>query len=65
VCAQERTVLRVVGADFFFNCCYIEIPVDIFGTYQSAFTIMRKVFDWKRSSTSVMDDEAISQSYNP
>jgi hypothetical protein len=28
MCAEARTVLRAVAADFFFNCWYLEIPLD-------------------------------------
>jgi hypothetical protein len=28
VCAEASIVLRVVAVDFFFNCCYLEIPSD-------------------------------------
>jgi hypothetical protein len=26
--AEASTILRAVAADFFFNCCYLEIPSD-------------------------------------
>jgi hypothetical protein len=28
VCAEANTLLRVVSADFFFNCWFMEIPSD-------------------------------------
>jgi hypothetical protein len=51
MCAEVSTVLRAVAADFFFNCWYWRsLRITVFGTYQGAFTIMRKAFDWKRSN---------------
>jgi hypothetical protein len=48
MCAEVSTMLRGVLADFFFKCWYLEIlPITVFGTYQGAFTIMLKAFDWK------------------
>jgi hypothetical protein len=62
VFAEASTVLRAVAADFFFNCWYLEIPrIIVFGTYQGASTIMRKAFDWKRSTISMLEVEAVLQ----
>jgi hypothetical protein len=62
MCAEASTILRAVAADFFFNRWYLEIPSDIFGTYQGASTIMRKAFDWTCSRMSMLEVEAVPQS---
>jgi hypothetical protein len=36
-----------------------------FGTYQVAFTVMRRVFDWKRSRISMLNVEGVAQSCIP
>jgi hypothetical protein len=64
VCAEATTVLRV--ADFFFKCCYLEIPLDnLIRHIQIASTIMRKAFDWKCSRISMLELEAESQNCIP
>jgi hypothetical protein len=63
MCAEASTVLRVVAADFSFNCWYLEsLRITVLGTYEDASTIMRKAFDWKRSRDSMLKVEAVSQS---
>jgi hypothetical protein len=65
VCAKASSVLRAVVADFF-NCWCLEIPSDtVLGTYQGASTIMRKVFDWKRTRISMLEVGAVPQSCIP
>jgi hypothetical protein len=46
MCAEASTVLRAVGI-------WRSLPITIFGTYQSASTLMHKAFDWKHSRISV------------
>jgi hypothetical protein len=56
VCTEAGTVLRTVALDFFFNCWYLEIlSGSSSNTYQGASTIMREVFDWKRSKISKLE----------
>jgi hypothetical protein len=37
----------------------------VFGTYQGASTILRKAFNWTRSRISMLEVEAVPQSYIP
>jgi hypothetical protein len=63
MCAEANTVLRAVAADFFSNCCvWRSLRITVFGTYQGAFTIMRKAFDWKSSRINMLEVEAVPQS---
>jgi hypothetical protein len=39
--------------------------ITVFGTYEGALTIVRKVFDWKRSRISMLELEAVLQSCIP
>jgi hypothetical protein len=64
MCAEASTVLRAVAADFFFNCCYLEIPSNNCIEHMPT-TIMRKAFDWKHSRISMLEVEAVPQSYIP
>jgi hypothetical protein len=65
MCAEASTILRAVAADFFFNGWYLEIPSDnSIRTYQCASTILRKAFDWKRLRISMLEVEAVPQSYS-
>jgi hypothetical protein len=61
MCSGPSTILKAVAAVFFFNCCSLEIP----GSYQGASTIMRKVFDWQLSRISLLEMEAVPQSFIP
>jgi hypothetical protein len=55
-------MLRAVATDFVFNCWCLEIPLDnVFGMYQSVFTIMHKAFSWKRFRISMLEVEAVPQ----
>jgi hypothetical protein len=66
VCAEASTVLRSAAANFIFNCWYLEILwITIFSTYQGAYTIMRKALDRKHSRISMLEVEAVPQSYIP
>jgi hypothetical protein len=39
--------------------------IRVFGTYRGASTIRRRAFDWKRSRMSMLDVEAVPQSWMP
>jgi hypothetical protein len=41
------------------------LRIRVFGTYYGASTIMRRAFDWKRSRISMLDVEAVPQSWIP
>jgi hypothetical protein len=63
MCAEASIVLRAVAVDFLFNCCiWRSLWITVFGTCQGASTIMRKAFDWKRSTISMLEVEAVPQS---
>jgi hypothetical protein len=58
--------MGAVAADFFFDGCQLEVSTDVmFGTYQGASTIMRRAFECKRSSISMLDVDAVPQSWMP
>jgi hypothetical protein len=63
--AEASTELRAVATDFFFVGCQLEVSTDVFGTYQGASTIMRSAFDLKRSIVSMLDVDALPQSWMP
>jgi hypothetical protein len=68
MCAEANTILRAVAVDFFFNCWYLEIPSDNRIRHLprlGSSPVMRKAFDWKRSRISVLEVEAVHQSYIP
>jgi hypothetical protein len=66
MCAEESTILRDIAVYFSFNCLYFKsLQITVFGTYQGASTIMHKAFDWKRSRISMLEVEAVPQSYIP
>jgi hypothetical protein len=63
MCAEASTVLRVVAADFFFNCWHLEISSD-----NHIWHIPRRVhyhaqgFRLKRSRISMLELKAVPQS---
>jgi hypothetical protein len=47
MCAEASTILKAVAADFFLTVgVWKSLQITVFGTYQGAFTIMHKAFDW-------------------
>jgi hypothetical protein len=52
------------AADFFFSHgIRRSLRMTEFVTYQGAFTIRRKTFDWKRSKISMLEFEVVPQSW--
>jgi hypothetical protein len=62
VCAEVSTVLRAAVAYSLTVGVWRSLRITIFGIYNGASTVMRKVFDWKRSRMSMFEVEAIPQS---
>jgi hypothetical protein len=59
-------MLRAVAAHFSLTIgIWRSLWITVFGTYQGASTIMRKAFDWKRSRISMLEVEAVPQSFIP
>jgi hypothetical protein len=64
--AEALAVMVGVTADFVFNrWIWISFHITIFGTYHGVSVIMRRAFDWKRSSVSILDVDAVPQSCIP
>jgi hypothetical protein len=64
--AEALAVMVAVTADFAFNCRDLEIfPYYRIGTYHGASVIMRRTCDWKRSSISMLNVDAVPQRCNP
>jgi hypothetical protein len=60
MCAEASTVLRVVAADFFFNCWYLEIPSDNrIRHLPRCVNYHAQGFHWKRSRISMLEVEAV------
>jgi hypothetical protein len=62
VCAEVSTLLRAVVADLFFNCWYLEIPLDNrIEQIPRCVDYCVQAFDWKRSRISMLEVEAVPQ----
>jgi hypothetical protein len=59
---ETSDILVVVAEDFFLKeGVWRSRWMWLFGTYHGASTIMRRAFDWKRSSISMLDVDAVPQ----
>jgi hypothetical protein len=59
-------ILVAVAADFILTeGIWMFRRMWLFGIYHSASTVMRRAFDWKRSSISMLDADAVPQSWRP
>jgi hypothetical protein len=64
--AEALAVMVAVMADFAFNRWDLEIlRINVFGTYHGASVILSRAFDWKRSSISMLDVDAVPQNCIP
>jgi hypothetical protein len=64
--AEALVVMVAVMADFVFNPWDLEIfRITVFGTYHGASIIMRRTFDWERSSICMLDMDAVPQGCIP
>jgi hypothetical protein len=66
MCAEASSILGAVAANFFFNCWYLEIPLNNrIRHIPRCVRYMRKTLDWKRSRISMLEVEAVPQSCIP
>jgi hypothetical protein len=65
MCTEASNILRAVaGISLLAIGISRSLRITVFGMYQGASSIMHKV-DWKRFRISMLEVEAVLQSYNP